>query len=152
MVKWPNDVLVNGKKIAGILAERDTETGTIVLGIGLNVNMTSEDFENQALIQPATSIKIETNKDHIVGEVLNNLLMYLDKRLSFGSGKEFSFPAQEWDKIDFLKGKTITLCSGENRINGSYAGIDKSGRLIVTDQAGKKHELWSGDVSVRSCH
>ena len=150
MLKWPNDVLVNVRKIAGILAERDAETGTIVLGIGLNVNMTMEDFKNQNLLQPATSIKMETGNNHVVGEILNTLLMHLDKQLSFTSIEEYVFPIDEWDKIDFLKGKTITVFSGEIQTSGHYDGMDKAGRLIVTDQAGKRHEFWSGDVSVRA--
>lgn len=150
MVKWPNDVLVNGKKIAGILAERDQETGTIILGIGLNVNMTAEDLENHKLMQPATSIKVETGEDHVVGEVLKTLLMHLDKWLGFTSIDRYTFPTEEWDKIDFLKDKTITVFSGEKQTNGYYGGMDKAGRLIVTDQAGERYEFWSGDVSVRA--
>jgi len=150
MVKWPNDVLVNGKKIAGILAERDTETGTIVLGMGLNVNMTAEDLENQRLIQPATSIKMETGQDHVVGEILNTLLIHLDKWLNFTSIEEYVFPIEEWNEFDFLKGKTITVFSGEIQTSGHYGGIDKDGRLIVTDPSGTRHEFWSGDVSVRA--
>ncbi len=147
MVKWPNDVLVNGKKIAGILAERDTETGVIVLGVGININMTPEDFNKQELMQPATSIRMETGKDHVVEKILNAVLTDFSKRLdSAGS----AFPVKDWEKIDFLRGKKVTVHSEDQQVNGSYSGMDESGRIRIIDHTGQERVFWSGDVSVRA--
>jgi len=81
-IKWPNDVMVNHKKISGILCETiplDNRFG-VVIGIGLNVNMTKDLL--QTIDQPATSILAETGNETVVGEVIHALKTYFSKDLS----------------------------------------------------------------------
>ncbi len=68
-LKWPNDLLVNGKKIAGILCE--TSSDAIIIGIGINVHMTAEELAQ--IDQPATSLQLETGRDYSVKELLHDL-------------------------------------------------------------------------------
>jgi len=143
MVKWPNDVMAGGRKISGILAERDTGTGLLVLGIGINVNMTADDFASASLMQPATSMKIETHFDYDVFEVTRTFIIELERSI------KPPFSAEAWNDRDFLKGKTIEIRGADEVITGRYAGIDETGRLRLTANSGQTQLFWSGDVSVR---
>ena len=148
MVKWPNDVMAGGRKIAGILAQRDDETEKIVLGIGLNVNMNENDFKVTGMIQPATSMKMETHRDYDVRQVLKTLLVELEKTISLVDKQPDSFPVEAWQKRDFLKDKRISVQTADSVISGDYSCMDNSGRLRLIDSSGQEHLLWSGDVSV----
>lgn len=150
MVKWPNDVMAGGRKISGILTERDDETGKLVVGIGLNINLTAKDFKQADLTGPATSMKLEGSRDYDLREILNALLTELDKFIRLLTDPDPAFPRAPWQKRDFLKGRHINIHTAETMIAGMYSGIDDSGRLCLTDDAGKHHVFWSGDVSLGS--
>jgi len=149
MVKWPNDVMAGGRKISGILAERDTGTGLLVIGTGINVNMTADDFAGASLLQPATSMKIETHRDYDTGQVMKVFLVELEKAIGPATAKS-DFPIQQWDSKDFLKGKMIEIQGADTLVSGRYSGVDESGRLRLTGKSGKTQLFWSGDVSVIS--
>jgi BirA family transcriptional regulator, biotin operon repressor / biotin---[acetyl-CoA-carboxylase] ligase len=149
MVKWPNDVMVNGRKIAGILAELDSNNGFVVLGIGLNINMTANDFKAINLIYPATSMKIETNHHYDVRQVLKLLLVELENIINSVTSKNVMFPVETWSKKDYLKDQLISIQISDTTISGQYTGLDKSGRLRLVDNSGREHLFWSGDVTLR---
>ena len=130
-LKWPNDVLLGGRKVAGILVEGRPQEGWAVLGIGLNVALRDEDFP-QELRDRATSLGLEP---HDIEPTLQQLLSSLERWLA-------SEPAQVLDEVrrrDALNGQRIRWADGE----GVATGIDEEGRLVVDDRvvldAGEVH-------------
>ena len=135
-IKWPNDVWLDGRKLAGILVEGRPQAGWAVLGIGLNVSTTEFPAE---LASTATSLRLaglELRSD----EVLGRLLAALDRRLTAPPDSVLS----AWRSRDALLGKPVRWSGGE----GTADGIDDSGALrvqtrdgVVTLDAGEVHML-----------
>lgn len=133
-LKWPNDILVNGRKICGILSEAAGEPDRIyyaVTGIGINVNFTEEDKSDEVK-DIATSIKIE--KGHTVprplllSQILHSLSSYcLDLKKPDGKEKLLSSYRKECDTI----GRDISVIQDEDKFTGTALGITEQGALIV---------------------
>jgi len=146
--KWPNDVLVGGKKICGILSERVERTHPrsvgIIIGIGLNVNMSSEDA--QAVDRPATSILIESGKAAPIAQMLEALLhplaFWVDKWESGG----FESLREIWTEKAGPLGKPLTVHDGAIKKSGTLAGFGKHGELLLQTDNGIE-TIWSGDVN-----
>jgi len=146
-VKWPNDVLVDGRKIAGILAEAEPAAGATALGIGLNVNTDDSDFEGLDLMHPATSMTAATGKTFDTLDICRALVERLQTALD-GAQRDPAWLINEWRPRDFLAGKRITVAAAAGAVTGRYSGLDSDGRLLLTDGDGTAHVLLSGDVSV----
>jgi len=149
LLKWPNDVVVGGRKIAGILAERESETGVVVLGLGVNVNLTARDLPQDKLLQAATSIRIETGRSLSVNSVCAELLLQLQSIITRAAAQTPAFVFELWRPHDFLDGKRIEVQTPQGPVSGACHGMDPSGRLRLLDDAGAERLFWSGDVSVR---
>jgi BirA family biotin operon repressor/biotin-[acetyl-CoA-carboxylase] ligase len=122
-IKWPNDVQINGKKLAGILIEGRPQEGWAVLGIGLNVFVDTDDFPPE-LRESATSLLIEYSAPEVevmVEEIVGHLEAWIES------------PAEEilaaWRSRDALLGRTVRWANGSNE--GVATGVDDSGALIV---------------------
>ena len=140
-LKWPNDVYINGRKIAGILPELLKER--LIVGVGINLLYTEKEFSN--LTHRATSLFLE-GIDFDYEKLVNSLhknLVELYRKLERG---EFS-PAL-FEKACPLIGREITVIEGEKVYNALALGIDKEGALIVETESGIKR-LFSAEVSVR---
>ncbi len=148
-LKWPNDVMVNNKKIAGILAEVDPESNLLVIGIGLNVNIDSDYLGNLSFPQAATSMMIELNNTFELDAVCSKLLCTLEKTVNALYHYGVPYISQEWKKSDHLSGQTLSINSGKSIITGLYSGMQENGQLKITDSTGKEHLFWSGDVSLQ---
>lgn len=147
-IKWPNDCLINGRKVCGILAEATMNAGgieNIVVGIGINVN--NESFPDE-IKDIATSLYLETGKRFERSRVIAaffNEFEKLYKRL----GKEgFSAFKDEYIKSSVTVGKNVVLLNKENK-NVFVLGFNENGALIVRDENGKTFTVESGEVSVR---
>ena len=143
-LKWPNDVLVGGRKIAGILAERDSDTGALVLGIGLNVNITLADLSAVQLDKIATSMLLEKDASFEMGTVRAKIISSLESAMAVPMGSA-SF-VERWAEYDCLAGSTVTVNNSNRVISGQYLGIDAEGRLRLKEETGEELALWSGDV------
>lgn len=135
-IKWPNDVWIGGRKVAGILVEGRPQDGWAVLGIGLNV--TTESFPAE-LVDTATSLRLAGADAH-PDAVLAALLASLDEWL--GAPPERVLGA--WRSRDALKGERVQWSGGE----GIAAGIDDSGALAVETRDGRV-TLEAGEVHLR---
>jgi len=148
-LKWPNDVLLKGKKVSGILSEAYAETDKInfvVLGIGLNVNMKKEDFPED-LRDIATSLFIETGKEFSRNDLVKKILQEFEGiyfLLKENPGEVLS----KWCSYAKVEGRMVEVESFGELIEGVAQGIDEDGALLVKTQKGIKRVL-AGDVKVK---
>jgi len=152
-LKWPNDVMAEGRKISGVLAERDSSTGSSVLGIGLNVNLAPDQVARAGISQPATSMAIVTGRASDINSVRNDLLPRVEEvldatRTDTGASTP-SRLSQEWSRHDYLAGKRIQVRTTGAVLEGRYAGLGPDGRLRLVDNSGRESSFWTGDVSVK---
>jgi BirA family biotin operon repressor/biotin-[acetyl-CoA-carboxylase] ligase len=148
-VKWPNDVLVGGRKLAGILCEMQAETDVIhkvILGIGLNVNLTRKQVPAD-LRKRATSLRMETgdvlSRPRVMGEILNSLEKGYRRWLKDGLG---SF-LPELEERSVLTGKKVRVRTFGKRIEGTVAGMSTDGGLVLKEGR-KKRTVYSGEVTL----
>lgn len=133
-VKWPNDVWIDGRKLAGVLVEGRPDQGWAVLGIGLNV--LTEEFPG-ALAETATSLRLACDAVVPPAAVLDALLGAIEPRLE-GEGAGV---LEAWRERDALRGGRVRWSEGE----GTAAGIDDSGALLV-EADGERLALHAGEV------
>ncbi len=146
-LKWPNDVLVKGKKISGSLIEISScgkKVDFAILGIGLNVNMEESDLP-ESIRKIATSLFMETKRKHdrayVCASLLNNLEAYYARLLEEGSPAILSL----WQKKARIEGKWISVSIGERVIEGLCDGLEKDGALILKTKEGLK-KVRAGDI------
>jgi len=140
-LKWPNDVLVDGKKICGILSEGISNG--VVIGIGLNVNMS----ETDPIDQPATSMLMETTSRRNVDEVLKKLLTHIQAWLTLWQREGFIGLRAVWEANVPKMNKMITVRDGDSFRAGVLRGFGDSGELLL-EENGVVSAVWAGDVSV----
>jgi BirA family biotin operon repressor/biotin-[acetyl-CoA-carboxylase] ligase len=150
-VKWPNDLLIHGKKLCGILTEMAAELESIkhvVLGIGLNVNFDSNDFPPE-IRQIATSLKIETGRAFRRCEIAAAILRELDmdyRRILKG---DFESIANEWEAACTTIGHNIEIASGNRVIAGRAESLDSEGALLLRTEHGRLERIIGGDVTLK---
>ncbi len=147
-IKWPNDVIVDGKKIAGVLLETQSESGILkyaIIGFGVNVNMESipDEIKNSA-----TSIYLETGKKADRALLLSNILYYLENMISLIEAGSESSIMKLWRKYDTTLGRRILVTSAKENIEGLAYDIDEKGFLIVKKDNGELKKVVTAD-SVR---
>jgi BirA family biotin operon repressor/biotin-[acetyl-CoA-carboxylase] ligase len=146
-LKWPNDILVGGRKIAGILLELSGDPADVchvVIGVGINVNMRSEG----AIDQPWTSMRLEAgvliNRNYLV----NGLNAQLDHYLRMHRQGGFQSLQQEWELAHLWQGKDVCLSAGAQSIEGRVLGVDSRGALrLLVD--GAECQYSGGELSLR---
>lgn len=149
-LKWPNDLFIGGRKIAGILAEASplAEEPFVILGVGLNIRQRRDDFPEE-LREKATSIFIESGSQADPQELAVALRTVLLEQLRRFEQGEFPQILNEWRKLDYLKGKRMECVSADGFVvRGVALGPDDEGVLFLRDDQGKLHEILSGDVSL----
>ncbi len=150
-VKWPNDILINGKKLAGILIESVFEKDKIkklVIGTGININTDHDDFTTD-ILTIATSLKIATGQTWDRNSILLNLLKNIELWYNVFEKGEFYKIRDKWLQYFEWKGKEVFVSSDDTTIFGIAAGIDENGFLILSLPDGSEMKIISGDVSVR---
>lgn len=150
-LKWPNDVLLNGKKCSGILCEyhssQNGETGVIV-GVGINANHSPADFPEE-LKPSATSLKIETRNSVDRPALIRALLRHLDREYSAFQLDEGGI-INRWMENTDMFGKSISVARGGSVIQGAAIGLDPQGKLTLLTEKGEELALDSGEVSLGS--
>ena len=150
MLKWPNDIYVDNKKLAGVLLELRGESNSpcnAVIGIGVNVNMPEESGStiDQDWIDMEEILKVRVNRNHIVAKILNELI----PRLKMFNEHGFCKFIDEWKALDLLVEKQINIDGHMSLCEGIAHGVDRHGALIVEHQ-GNTQALYSGEVSIRA--
>ena len=128
-IKWPNDILINNKKVAGILCEvqSDKDDFSLFLGIGININ-TDESFLKK-IDKDATSLKVETKKEHNLKDFLKELQTKFLKHLEIFRLKGFTPFHSAFENSLLNIGKKITFYDGQNEYSGILHSIDAQGAL-----------------------
>jgi BirA family biotin operon repressor/biotin-[acetyl-CoA-carboxylase] ligase len=149
VIKWPNDILVNGNKVAGLLNEMTAETdrvATVLLGIGVNLNMTREQFPDD-LRHPASSLFLEsgTKVDRIA--FTRNLLEALEELYDRYLAGGYPEIRDEWLSFCGVIGKHIAVSDTATPERAGVAtGIDESGALLLELSDGTVERVFAGDV------
>jgi BirA family biotin operon repressor/biotin-[acetyl-CoA-carboxylase] ligase len=146
-LKWPNDILVGGKKICGILAEMSgtsEQVNHVVLGIGINVNQGPEDFP-EALRQKAGSLAMASGRTWDRAALLREILRSLEREyegfLNFG----FAYTLNRWKPLCGMFGRQVRIDCQGTVVSGIALDVDDRGRLLIETPAGVER-VSAGDV------
>ncbi len=148
-IKWPNDILIHGKKAVGILTEISTEMDSIdyvIVGLGINVNTAKDTFPAE-LRGKATSIFIETGRRFSRTEILRACLEHFERDYRLLQETGFDAILNRWKALSNLIGKHITIQTIKNKYTGHVTDIDSDGALLLKDSQGTIHRIVSGDLS-----
>jgi len=140
-LKWPNDILFNEKKLAGILLE--SIGSSVVIGIGINLTLHKNSEKNWTALDEIIGQPIKRN--FFAGLLVNELLKKLPIYQSHGL-TEF---LNEWREYDFLFGKKIVIHLPDKKIIGVMEGINKNGELLLRNEKNELEHFRYGEVSVR---
>ena len=144
-VKWPNDVLINGKKIAGILlevADFNVEEPSVIVGVGVNISKTPEKFE-----YPVTCIKDYKTGHTSVDSVFISLLHHFVYWFHIWEDNGFGAIKDEWMRRAFKLGGSVSV-ENKNGLKAEYKfrGIDMEGAILLDDENGERSRIRSGTV------
>jgi BirA family biotin operon repressor/biotin-[acetyl-CoA-carboxylase] ligase len=149
-IKWPNDILIHGKKVAGILTELSGELDHVkyvVLGIGVDVNLSQGDFPVE-LRKLATSLKAELGKPVSRPELAVVILRELDRDYARITSGQFAAVADEWEEHGTTIGQEVTIRTGDRRIRGRAESLGEDGELLLRTEHGHLERIIGGDVTL----
>lgn len=138
-IKWPNDVMVNRRKVAGVLAE--AHDGVVVLGIGINVNQTRDELPQDAR-QPVASLRTLDGREHDRAALLTDLLARLDRFYATWLEGGLDAVFHDLGSRDFLRGRRVSI----DGVAGTAIGIARSGALEV-ELDGERRLIEGGEVA-----
>ncbi len=146
-IKWPNDVVIDGRKVAGILAEADSDRGqrVVVLGIGVNVNAQREDFPPE-LRDKAGSLAMALGHSVDRARVAGRLLTHLERRFEQWRDEGFARIAEAWRARSDLLGREIVVQEPGGAVAGRAIDLDDDGALRLRLASGAEHRVVAGDV------
>jgi BirA family biotin operon repressor/biotin-[acetyl-CoA-carboxylase] ligase len=150
-LKWPNDILFDGRKAGGMLTEARVDSDQIrdlVFGLGLNVNAAAEVWPGE-LAHRAVSLAQQTSGaldlNRFTAALLGRVMLAYDEFVAGEHAKTF---ADLWQRFDVLRGKPIALLQGGKRIAGVAMGIDDEGSLLIRPEGGRLQRFHAGDVTI----
>jgi BirA family biotin operon repressor/biotin-[acetyl-CoA-carboxylase] ligase len=150
-IKWPNDVLISGRKVAGLLNEMSAETDRVnfvILGIGVNLNMTPAQFPAEVRT-PATSLLLEQGLPVNRAQFAARMLGELDRLYTDFLHHGFGPVRDEWQQRCNANGREVVVSeAGVETVRGLFHGIDGDGALLLRFPDGTLERILSGDVRV----
>ena len=151
-IKWPNDIILNGKKICGILTEMSGQlqkVDFVVVGIGINVNVIN--FPDE-IKDKATSIFIETGEKFKRSPIAKSVLIHFDEIYKKFVEKGFAAIKEDYEKNCVNIGRKVRVISRESSFEALVVETSDYGELVVLCDNGQKKEVFSGEVSVRGVY
>ncbi len=147
-VKWPNDVLINGKKVAGILVEAGPNAEWVVVGIGINVNLPEDALPKQTGY-PATSLEVVLG--HLVdrGVLVRTLLRELEKSYELLRSGGALATLRRWREMADTLGRVVRVTSGEAVVEGVADDVDDTGALLLRLRDGSVQRVVAGEITIR---
>ena len=153
-VKWPNDILINGRKVAGVLTELAAEIDHVkhlILGIGVDVNLKASEFPAE-LKKVATSLKIESGRHLNRIDLAAAILRELDADYHRIQRGRFAEVADEWEEQCITLGHRVRIHIGNREITGRAEALDDDGALLVRTEHGHLERIIGGDVMLEKGH
>lgn len=152
-IKWPNDVVLNGKKVVGILTEMSAQVDYIeylVTGAGININ--GKEFPEH-LQDKATSLAVQLGKNFSRAQIGAAVLEAFEKNYEiFRKTEDLSGLQEEYQKVLVNMGKQVRILNPSQPYCGRALGIDEKGRLLVEREDGTVEQVYAGEVSVRGLY
>jgi BirA family transcriptional regulator, biotin operon repressor / biotin---[acetyl-CoA-carboxylase] ligase len=149
-IKWPNDILANGRKLVGILTEMSAELDQIkyvTLGIGVDVNLSAAELPTD-LRKLATSVRLETGEPWNRAELAAAILRELDADYARVVHGQFPALADEWEAHCSTIGENVVIHQGAHRAQGRAEALDDDGALLIRTQHGRLERVIGGDVTL----
>jgi BirA family biotin operon repressor/biotin-[acetyl-CoA-carboxylase] ligase len=149
-IKWPNDLLLRGRKVAGILTEMNAELDHIkhlILGVGLDVNLTAGEFPAE-LRKLATSLRAELGKPVLRAALATAILRELDHDYARICAGRFPDVADEWEARCTTVGQLVAITVGDRTVRGRVESLDDDGALLLRTEHGRIERIVGGDVSL----
>ena len=150
--KWPNDVLVNGQKVCGILAEMNTtgeKVNFVVLGIGVNANFDAKKALPEELWEDVTSLQNEFGRKVRLEELFRALLEKLDNIYEHFLKEGFDPVLEKWKNYFGFLGHHVEVASETEKLRGLVLDVDQEGALILRLEDGTVNRVFVGDLSLR---
>ena len=144
LIKWPNDLLVKGRKLAGILTEMSADTDRvkfIVIGIGLNVNSSLN-----SLPPGSTSLKEETKEEHSRIKILQEILREMERWYLGIEEKGFKDVIQRWKELSVTLDQWVRVADAGGFVEGLAVDLDRDGGLLIRKDSGVVVKKMAGDV------
>ena len=151
-IKWPNDLLINGKKLTGILTEVQADSDRIhslIIGIGINVNQQLEDYPDE-LQDIATSLYIETKNSWDRSNIIQEIMRHMEKLYILYLEKGFYPIKLLWESYSVSIGKKVIASTLNGSLKGTAKGITEDGVLLLEDETGTVHSIYSADILLES--
>ena len=152
-IKWPNDIVLNGKKICGILTEMSAEIDYInyvVIGVGVNVN--TPDFP-EMLVNTATSLKIELGQSVKRSALIAAVMKRFEENYeTFIRTGDLSGMQERYNSLLVNRNRDVRVLEPGHEYNGRALGINSIGELLVEKEDGTTAEIFAGEVSVRGLY
>ena len=152
-IKWPNDIILSGKKTCGILTEMSAEIGYInyvIIGVGVNVNQLTFPEEIQDV---ATSLKIESKKDIKRAELIAAIMESFEKCYeTFLQTEDLSGVKEQYNQMLLNRNQKVRVLEPGHEYEAMALGITSTGELIVRLPGGEEKEIYAGEVSVRGVY
>ena len=152
-IKWPNDLVLSGKKICGILTEmqlKDSEIDYVVVGVGLNVNTSKFPEE---LKDTATSLYLESERMLDREKIVESVVDYFDKAYRrFIEEQDLSFLREAYNNMLVNVGREVRVLEPGNEYTAYAQGINSEGELLVRTAEGEEKSIYAGEVSVRGIY
>jgi BirA family biotin operon repressor/biotin-[acetyl-CoA-carboxylase] ligase len=149
-IKWPNDILIHGKKVAGILTELSAELDRVkylILGIGVDVNLNPGEFPAE-LRKVATSLKAELGQPVSRSALAVAILRELDHDYARIVSGQFAAVANEWEEHGTTLGHDVVIRTGDRQIHGRAESLGEDGALLLRTEHGHLERIVGGDVTL----
>ncbi len=149
-IKWPNDILIGNKKIAGILTEAVSDYNqlkAVLVGIGIDVNIDEKDIPER-LRKTATSVKKEVNKEFNRAEILRVFFKIFEDLYDEFINGNFKYIVSEWRRLSSTTGNRVKVYKHGKAIFADAVGITNQGILIIERENGKLEKITSGEIEI----
>ncbi|ASF39666.1 bifunctional biotin--[acetyl-CoA-carboxylase] synthetase/biotin operon repressor [Halobacillus halophilus] len=147
-IKWPNDLLIDHKKVSGILTEMQAEHDQIqyvVLGIGMNVNQQLNEIP-QDIRHKASSLKIESGQEWDIQQTIQSILRLFENTYDSYVEQGFEQVKKEWEHFGYRIGEEVTISTMRREWQATLIGIEPDGALRARDKDGNEEKLYSAEI------
>lgn len=147
-LKWPNDVLIDGGKVGGILTELVVATKPVEVVVGIGVNVGSAAFIRQVVDYPVADVCDYVDgpvRNRLVAELINHVL----RQCRFLEENGFTSLKERWMQLDAFRSRDVVITSPSEQVHGKAVGLGSNGELLIESEDGERRKILGGDVSLR---